>query len=440
MVAARKGIPAIVTSKELSSWLSCRLITPNLFQAYTGLWARDFNTFSFTKQMQERDVLMYSSEVLELAGKIHASRPERIVFLDHAPHPQLLIHALRMKYGRAALPPLYFHVYGDFTYYARSWAACDRLLRKTRVRLICASDRQVALVSRLTAQGERFTVRCPFPVDARIFRSDKSLRALWRRKLGVADSESLITYAGRLSLQKNISRLTVEIYRLWASGRGRNLRFALAGNFDNLGAPYFGIYTRPGSYYQYWLTLVEQLPKQFRDRVQYLGLLDQRELVGLYNASDVYASLSLHHDEDFGMAPAEALSSGTPVVLTDWAGYSSFDDGLGNCGLAPVQIGERTLTISGPRFQQALREKLELDRGERARAARAQATRERFSIESVTGMLKAIHSRPPEVFKGFDWRLHRLAETMNRSWPVYPQGPVKNSFYEEIYGVYANGK
>ncbi len=54
-------------------------------------------------------------------------------------------------------------------------------------------------------------------------------------------------------------------------------------------------------------------------------LLDERsEIVDLYRACDVYASL--HRSEGFGMTLAEAMLNGRPVVATGWSGNLDFMD------------------------------------------------------------------------------------------------------------------
>ena len=57
------------------------------------------------------------------------SRPDRLIFLDHMPHPGALIKALEGLYGRKPLPPMYVHVYGDFTLYSRAWLEIQELLQ-----------------------------------------------------------------------------------------------------------------------------------------------------------------------------------------------------------------------------------------------------------------------------------------------------------------------
>ena len=38
----------------------------------------------------------------------------------------------------------------------------------------------------------------------------------------------------------------------------------------------------------------------------------------LLAASDVFMTLSLHQNENFGYAPVEAMACGTPVIVSDW--------------------------------------------------------------------------------------------------------------------------
>src|SRR4051812_1960983 len=110
-----KGRPAIIASKDRAQWMSCRIITPNLIKAYRALLGDDADYFSFTLAMMESERSLGATSVWKLADEIHAARPDRLIFVDHQPHPYVLLKALAARYGSKALPPIYVHIFGDFS-------------------------------------------------------------------------------------------------------------------------------------------------------------------------------------------------------------------------------------------------------------------------------------------------------------------------------------
>ncbi|HEX4922773.1 MAG TPA: glycosyltransferase family 4 protein [Bdellovibrionales bacterium] len=419
--------PAIIFASEESSWQSCKSIVRNLLAAYERLpEMAGGRRFQFNDDM---------GAVRETALRIFEFAPDRLVFVDHWPHPHLLIRALAALYGRRALPPIYFHVYGDFTLYAREWLSIEPILKKTKVRFICASRRQRALVRSFCARSPEAAFRvCHFPVDRAQFGSKPAARTEWRARHGIRSDETVVSYSGRMSLQKNVWELTQEVYEAWSQGN-RNLRLVLAGGFDNLGAPFFGIELSPGAYYHYWRTRLNRLPAEFRSRVHFLGHCSLSELDGVYNATDVFASLSLHHDEDFGMAPAEALASGSVAVLSSWGGYASFKLSPASCQLVPVKIGEGVLVYSSAAFQTGLDRLSRAPQDDLARAARSSRFLDVFSIEAASAILSSVHIEKLGFnFKGFSWIMRK----QGRQEPIrFSEGMRKGTFYAEIYKHYA---
>ena len=418
---------AVFVSREPSSWLSCRVITPNLEQASLRGLGDSARVYSLTPQCRY-------DELQELAEEVAAWRPDRLVFLDHAPHPGEFLSGLFRQWKGRALPSLFFHVYGDFTLQTEEWLKAETLLRKSSVTWICASHKQAELLRRFAVESPGSIRRCPFPVNrAEYFFSDTDRRR-WRAQNQTKPEEWVVTYTGRLSLQKNVTRLAREVLS-FSRMTGSPVRLLVAGQFDDLGAPFFGIRTRPGFYSKFWQDTLDEFGP-LAGQVQYLGVLGKEELRGLYCAADVYASLSLHHDEDFGMSPAEALSCGLPVILSDWGGYSSFREVEGGCQLIPVKIGPKGPSLSSPSVQKALflRSAQVLDT--KARASLAERAVSQLSIEAAAEILTDIYSAPVRRFEGFQWI---LKEQVSRSRTEIPfaEGPTSRSFYEVIYGAYA---
>ncbi len=217
----------------------------------------------------------------------------------------------------------------------------------------------------------------------------------------------------------------------------RNLRFFVAGQFDDIGAPYFALRERLGTQYLRWQSVLAGLERSIRRRITYLGPLPHSQLPGLYCAGDVFASLSLHHDEDYGMAAAEALCCGSKAILTDWGGFSTFAEARGTaCSLVPVRVTRRGLDIATATFFPNHSVGQSRKNGAiRFRAARAKRYHRRLSVTAVAERLEGILATRPRPFPGFGPNLDMFVER-SRKWARFPTGPRGGTFYEQIYRSY----
>jgi len=134
-------------------------------------------------------------------------------------------------------------------------------------------------------------------------------------------------------------------------------------------------------------------------------------------------SLSLYHDEDFGMSPAEAALCGLPLVLTDWGGYAGFRDYSLACDLVPVRIERGTLRIDSDAIQSRLALRLEKVCSAKERETLAAHAQNYLSVPAATEILRGVLTRSPGPFPGF-------AESLNRFKELF------RANYEEIYSAY----
>lgn len=349
--------------------------------------------------------------------------------MDHVPHPLFLLTSLRSLYGDRALPDLYFHVYGDFTRFTRDWLSVEPVLSGTRTRFLCASPAQTALVERFLKPAPGIACTIPFPVDPETYGFSAGERRRWRTRLGIGTGDLLIGYTGRISDQKNSYRMLQEALR-FRRVSGTSVRLIAAGTFDELGVSFFGARARRGTARQKWNRLVRESE---RGAVRHLGALGPRELRGFYNAMDVFFSLSLYHDEDFGMAPAEALSCGVPAVLTAWGGYAGFR-GPG-CHLVPVRLSREGFLLSSAGIQTALGAAVEECRDLARREERAEHFQSRFSVGAVSSSLRTLLGSRPPRFSGFTRLLRAHTEALSTP-PLFPRGPRPFGLYPAIYRSY----
>jgi glycosyltransferase involved in cell wall biosynthesis len=161
-------------------------------------------------------------------------------------------------------------------------------------------------------------VLLPFPFDNSVFfPQDSESRIRDKLSLGFQRQDRLVLYAGRLTLEKNLQTVLKIFSALERSNP--NLHLLVAGESYNTPFFEFGVYP---------VDLMRFLKKTACDlciapsRLHFLGQQSPREMRSLYSASDVLLNMTLHHDENFGLAQVEAIACGTPVVGTSWGGLN----------------------------------------------------------------------------------------------------------------------
>lgn len=292
----------IIKRKNQSDWVSCQSITSNLVSCYNALQT-DIKIIEIEEDSNKYSYWKYAKEINKL-------NPSRIIFIDHSPHPAQLVKSL-FEFTKGDMPELIFHIFGDFTLQSSHWIEIESILKKTNIKLICASDKQRDLVNNLLSINKEAVSILPFPVNTEVFCFDEKR---------VKNDKFKFLYTGRLSDQKNILEL-INIFNHFNTQINPKTELYISGPYDDLGIPFLGKKMRRGTYGLAIESLVERLDNQ---NIKLLGNLSQEELSKQYSSSDAFISISTHNDEDYGMSPAEALCCGLPCILTNWAGYSSF--------------------------------------------------------------------------------------------------------------------
>ncbi len=142
---------------------------------------------------------------------------------------------------------------------------------------------------------------------------DKKERLKARKKLGVSDKEIHIVYAGRYVVTKGICQL-MRVFNLWPM---KNAKVTLIGGFT----PDFPLQQAGASH----VTFKNYFKRQFIRNKQgvEIKLMEAQGPQGLREvlwSADLFVYPSVHEDENFGMAPREALLCGVPVVVADFCG------------------------------------------------------------------------------------------------------------------------
>ena len=413
----------LVSTLDRIDWTSCKSISKNLLIAYRSA-CRNSLIYSIGRWQKPSDMTLVARRILR-------DRPGQLVFIDHTPMPDALLLALQ-RLDPSYNPQINIHVYGDFIRNLREWKAIEPLLVGRRIRFLCASTRQTRLLKNLIAQP-RAVCRVPFPVDTQVFRPRSLVRRDWRERLGVQNDDFLITYTGRFSLQKNLFLLGQGFER--AAALDSRFHLALAVQFDDLGAPLFGLHQRKGQMRREWLSFFRGIPRSIRERIHLMEDLSSHDLVGLYNATDLFCSLSTYHDEDFGMSPAEAMACGTPCALANWGGFWDFKkQNPDHCQLFPVEIRQGRFLPRSP-FWRHFQGLAKLRRSRRDRALCSRRLRAHFSIESVAQELGEQLKMKYPVFSGFSKEFKPLHRALDKKAP-FPRGASRQGLYGQIYRAY----
>ncbi len=155
------------------------------------------------------------------------------------------------------------------------------------------------------ALEERIFV-CPRGVDAEKFnpnRRSETVKKEMRQTANLPDDAVLLLYAGRISPEKNVG-LLVETMEILAKDTTKDYRLLVAG-------------AGPQSD---WLK--EETAKLFPEKIIQLGHLDKETLADYYANADIFVHPNPR--EPFGIAPLEAMASGTPTLAPNAGGILSY--------------------------------------------------------------------------------------------------------------------
>jgi 1,2-diacylglycerol 3-alpha-glucosyltransferase len=147
----------------------------------------------------------------------------------------------------------------------------------------------------------------PTGVDAERFaKRDPAAASALRRRFAIPESDRLLTFVGRIGLEKNIDLLINAIAQVKTPGA----RLLIVGN-----GPYRADLDR------------HIAALGVGDRVTFTGYLQRDEVAAAYAASDIFFFASL--SETQGLVVAEAMASGLPVVaVEDLAVGDAVTDGV----------------------------------------------------------------------------------------------------------------
>jgi glycosyltransferase involved in cell wall biosynthesis len=140
-------------------------------------------------------------------------------------------------------------------------------------------------------------------------------RSRIRSELGLDDQARVVLYAGRMTPEKNIHSVLRVFGAL--SELLPDLYLVLAGRIVPVAFKEFGV--SPVAFPRTLAAATERMVRQ-PERVLFAGAVPAQELREFYNVADLGINLTLHHDENFGLAQVEAMACGLPMVGSCWGG------------------------------------------------------------------------------------------------------------------------
>ncbi len=210
------------------------------------------------------------------------------------------------------------YLYGDFRDKAEFWMKRNNILQNHPVLFVCLSEAHKVFIQKFLKSTGNVT-SIPAPINEMTYEPSLTDRLAKRERLGIDKNGKLFIYAGRISMQKNFEIL-VQCFEQVLKKSPVKSKLIIVGHFDEFGDPLFGKYWAFG-YLE--LILLKYLNRNIKN-IHFIPSVDQKELASLFNAADGFISASTHHDEDFGLAAAQALACGCHALLSNWGGHKQF--------------------------------------------------------------------------------------------------------------------
>jgi len=166
------------------------------------------------------------------------------------------------------------------------------------------------------ADGPSLAARLlPLGIDLTTFRPERVRLRMIRRELRIREDVKVLTYSGRLSLQKNVHVLVTVLDEV--RRRGVDAHLLVVGAFDGFVIPEFA----PGPPPDVARALRFLIASRGLDRhVTIVEHVEPEALADVLTAGDVGVTLTTFGNENFGLAPVEQQACGLPVVGSDWGG------------------------------------------------------------------------------------------------------------------------
>ena len=210
-------------------------------------------------------------------------------------------------------PPIIGFLMGIMSRGAAEMSNWCKHLRTTDI-IVGNCDGDVAITSKFFTNAR--IRKLPFSIDEATFTPiDEQRRQAIRAEMRFTPTDKILLYPGRITLEKNLHTL----FRIFSVLQDLvpDIHLVLAGEPFTIQFSAMGVY--PLNSGATLMKLMNELHIK-NEQVHFLGAKSSSQLRDLYAMADLVVNLSLHHDENFGLAQVESIACGTPVVGSSWGG------------------------------------------------------------------------------------------------------------------------
>tara|TARA_Y100000768_G_scaffold389031_1_gene390945 strand:+ start:35804 stop:37000 length:1197 start_codon:yes stop_codon:yes gene_type:complete len=212
------------------------------------------------------------------------------------------------KYDRNFESRLVIPIFGNLTSRFSHWPRIFDKLKNHKIHFLFSS--QSSLEQGRKILGRIKSSLCFYPLSSNYTKSEK-----WIKSKEVIK----FCYVGRCNTAKGFFQ-TLKAFRK-ACSLDNNIKLYIAGEFDRWCYQLHGMTDDENKYFEFCF----KYKKILGDKIIFLDYLSQKELKNLLRQCHGFISPSTFHDEDFGIACAQALSQGCIPLLTDWGGYKYYN-------------------------------------------------------------------------------------------------------------------
>jgi glycosyltransferase involved in cell wall biosynthesis len=285
----------ILTTKQNFQWTSMQEILPSLEEMWGNV--------SELQKLKTKIINVDDNEPKSFLKNY--LRAKYIIVIAFNTKIATFIHYIRKVIGCDT--QIFFHLHGLATigcWPLSRFNVLDHLYESDVFLGTCEGDKKCLEV---TFEKNKF-IQHFFPITGEISLEASSL-----------SKPHTLAYVGRISRQKNL-HILLKCYLIAISNNENIPNLIFYGEEDNLGAPNLGISCKG-----YLNELIGMTPTIYINRkIFFRGFVERKKIIEELGINHTFISLSLHSDENFGMAALRSLSIGANAILSDWGGHKNF--------------------------------------------------------------------------------------------------------------------
>jgi glycosyltransferase involved in cell wall biosynthesis len=403
---------ALLKTDIPSNWQSVQTIANNIEKTYRALpgAAIDVIPLSFFNNDLDWE---------KTFENIFSKNYDRVVIDFNHPCPMhVLRRLLLLDENLYQNTEVVLHVFGCIRFWLHEMIPLKELIGRMKIKFVTASAAQARFLKKVLQTSDGI-YECPFSIDVDVFSAPSNplaVRTEFRQKYGIPSDALVFIYTGRAHLQKNFHLMLEELIQTY----GHRMHFIFAGSYDDDQIAALRIGFDQGL--SYHLTQNILRTHDFKNFI-FIHNRPHREVVEALQASDIFCSWSTYNDEDYGYSPLEALSCGTPALITNWGGYNEFTSEFTRT--VPVVLRNDGVFLDTARLQEKVTELLLL--GNRKHDM-ADFYRGKFSVKTLSKKLN-------EILQATTYLKNFSTESV-RSFDAFFDHKTQFSNYLETYKTY----